>query len=132
MMNEPTQTMRFVKHYSSRSRWDASATLHRADCGKVPFTGPPGRKTRGLPTDDLVALEHAKAAETSAGYYKVCPCARQLLSEVAAEHALDRYGRVWNLPSEELCPECGQPDNCGDCDHAPLTDEEAASLREEG
>jgi hypothetical protein len=23
--------------------------------------------------------------------------------------------------NSELCPECGQPDNCGDCDHTPIT-----------
>lgn len=40
----------------------------------------------------------------------------------------DRYGRTWDLPSRELCPGCGQPDNCGDCDHQPLTDEQAAQL----
>lgn len=40
----------------------------------------------------------------------------------------DRYGRSWSLASDELCPECGQPDNIGDCNHAPLTDEEAALL----
>ena len=22
--------------------------------------------------------------------------------------------------TKETCPECGQPDNCGDCDHTPL------------
>jgi hypothetical protein len=22
-------------------------------------------------------------------------------------------------PKSEVCPECGQPDNCGDCDHTP-------------
>lgn len=41
---------------------------------------------------------------------------------------IDRYGRIWRLPQAELCPECGQPDNCGDCNHEPLTDEQAAEL----
>jgi len=36
--------------------------------------------------------------------------------------------RVRQRLVEELCPECGQPDNCGDCDHTPLTDEERARL----
>jgi hypothetical protein len=22
--------------------------------------------------------------------------------------------------SSEMCPMCGQPDNCGDCDHTPI------------
>ena len=29
---------------------------------------------------------------------------------------------------EELCPECGQPDNCGDCDHNPLSRDEIERL----
>lgn len=47
---------------------------------------------------------------------------------------IDIYGRKWNLPDVELCPECGQPDNCGDCTHEPLTDADAALLEncEEG
>ena len=23
------------------------------------------------------------------------------------------------MVSQDTCPECGQPDNCGDCDHTP-------------
>lgn len=42
----------------------------------------------------------------------------------------DTYGRDWSeLPWEELCDECGQPDNCGDCDHTKLSDEEVAQLK---
>ena len=40
----------------------------------------------------------------------------------------DRYGRQWPLQAAELCLECGQPDNTGDCTHEPLTDEQAAAL----
>lgn len=29
----------------------------------------------------------------------------------------------------ERCPVCGQPDNCGDCDHTPLSESEQAALR---
>lgn len=39
----------------------------------------------------------------------------------------DRYGRVWP-PGAEVCPECGQPDNCGDCNHARINDEQALEL----
>lgn len=42
--------------------------------------------------------------------------------------SVDRYGRTWHLPANELCPECGQPDNCGDCTHAALSDDEYALL----
>jgi hypothetical protein len=42
----------------------------------------------------------------------------------------DKYGRIW--PTEwndrELCPTCGQPDNCGDCNHLPLTKKQAVEL----
>lgn len=41
---------------------------------------------------------------------------------------IDRYGRAWDLPANERCPECGQPDNCGDCTHEPLSDEDAEVL----
>jgi hypothetical protein len=33
----------------------------------------------------------------------------------------DQYGRVWPYPKDGLCPECGQPDSCGDCNHEQLT-----------
>lgn len=34
---------------------------------------------------------------------------------------VDMYGVPWhNLPASELCPTCGQPDNCGECNHEPL------------
>ena len=42
--------------------------------------------------------------------------------------SIDRYGRSWNLPDVELCPECGQPDSCGDCNHAKLLDDEVLQL----
>ncbi len=40
----------------------------------------------------------------------------------------DKYGRSWNLPESELCPQCGQPDSCGDCDHTRLSAEDVALL----
>lgn len=41
----------------------------------------------------------------------------------------DVYGRVWRgIPAIERCPACGQPDNCGDCEHGMLTTEEFALL----
>lgn len=40
----------------------------------------------------------------------------------------DAFGRIWDLSTDELCPTCGQPDNCGDCSHAPLSDEDYALL----
>lgn len=33
---------------------------------------------------------------------------------------LDVYGRIWNNPIWDKCPVCGQPDNCGDCNHEKL------------
>ena len=69
----------FVIHYSERSRWETYSTLHRAGCGKVPFTGMPGRKRQGVEVDLDHALRHAKDAEETSGYYKVCPCARKAL-----------------------------------------------------
>lgn len=40
----------------------------------------------------------------------------------------DRYGRRWTLPDRELCPVCGQPDNCGDCTHKRLSRAQALAL----
>jgi hypothetical protein len=39
----------------------------------------------------------------------------------------DKYGRKWPA-YYELCPECGQPDNCGDCNHERLSDQECYVL----
>lgn len=41
----------------------------------------------------------------------------------------DAYGRTWpQVPDAERCRTCGQPDNCGDCNHTPLTDAEVVQL----
>ena len=41
----------------------------------------------------------------------------------------DIYGRSWpDISPNELCGECGQPDSCGDCNHAPLTLEQVQML----
>ena len=40
----------------------------------------------------------------------------------------DKFGVEWKLPKAELCPECGQPDSCGDCNQQPLTDEDVEYL----
>lgn len=29
---------------------------------------------------------------------------------------------------EEICPDCHMPDNCGDCDHTRLSDEDLAEM----
>ncbi len=42
--------------------------------------------------------------------------------------ATDKYGRTWDLPASELCPTCGQPDNCGDCTHGRLTAGDVGAL----
>jgi hypothetical protein len=26
-----------------------------------------------------------------------------------------------SIPENERCPDCGLPDNCGDCNHTPLS-----------
>lgn len=41
---------------------------------------------------------------------------------------VDKFGRTWDLSLSELCPECGQPDNCGECTHAALSPAEVAVL----
>lgn len=39
----------------------------------------------------------------------------------------DRYDRLWPVEID-VCDECGQPDNCGDCSHGRLTDDEVLDL----
>ena len=34
----------------------------------------------------------------------------------------DRFGRKWDIPTNELCP------TCGDCSHDPLLDSEVVCL----
>lgn len=42
----------------------------------------------------------------------------------------DKYGRSWEVNSlDELCGECGQPDNVGDCEHARISDEDVLILQ---
>jgi hypothetical protein len=41
----------------------------------------------------------------------------------------DKYGRIWNLPKNEVCPKCGQPDSLGDCNHKRLTNKEVEILK---
>jgi hypothetical protein len=33
-----------------------------------------------------------------------------------------------SLLPEERCDDCGEPDNCGDCDHTPLSEAELTEL----
>jgi hypothetical protein len=43
--------------------------------------------------------------------------------------ALDRFGRTWpGLTASERCPDCGQPDNSGDCTHSPLSPSQVTLL----
>lgn len=43
----------------------------------------------------------------------------------------DKYGVTWSSVKSALCPICGQPDNCGDCNHKKLSKEEVRILKEE-
>lgn len=40
----------------------------------------------------------------------------------------NKFGRIWDMAPYELCVECGQPDNCGDCNHNELTIEDAKEI----
>jgi hypothetical protein len=40
----------------------------------------------------------------------------------------DKFGRIWSLPKNELCPKCGQPDSCRNCLHKRLTNVEVIRL----
>jgi predicted 3-demethylubiquinone-9 3-methyltransferase (glyoxalase superfamily) len=41
----------------------------------------------------------------------------------------DKFGVNWNLLKEELCHICGQPDNCGDCNHKKLSKKDIKILK---
>jgi len=44
-----------------------------------------------------------------------------------ANRITDSYGRLW--PKHyDLCSECRQPDNCGDCNHGRLKSDEVLYL----
>ena len=43
-------------------------------------------------------------------------------------NGLCTHGPWADLADEERCDECGQPDNCGDCDHEPLSPTEVQAL----
>lgn len=44
-------------------------------------------------------------------------------------YRIDIFGRQWPFTSlEEFCPTCGQPDNCGDCSHGDLGDDDAKNI----
>ena len=40
----------------------------------------------------------------------------------------DQFGRSWDLPPEERCMICGQPDSLGDCNHEQLSESDVQSL----
>lgn len=54
-----------------------------------------------------------------------------MLDRTIGMKLIDKYGRAWDLPANELCFVCGQPDNCGDCNHERYTDEVVKLLRGE-
>ena len=39
----------------------------------------------------------------------------------------DKFGNLWPT-SYTLCPECKQPDNCGDCNHAELSADDVRQI----
>lgn len=66
----------------------------------------------------LIALLHKAHRDTSH--------VRERADIVALAHALDLHNDavpvepVSAYGTSEVCPVCGQPDNCGDCDHTPV------------
>lgn len=76
----------YIVHYSQQSRGNATATLHRDGCGKVPFEGIRGHKRQGVPVTVEQALAHARdvAQTPPSTYLKVCLCARKALRDHAA------------------------------------------------
>lgn len=58
-----------------------------------------------------------------------CSCGDTVFTAVVPPPRPDVFGRDWGTTNdEELCSTCGQPDNCGDCTHEPLTDADYRTL----
>jgi hypothetical protein len=46
--------------------------------------------------------------------------------EYSVEVDCDAWGRQY--PGMTLCPVCGQPDDCGDCNHGRLSDDDVRAI----
>ncbi len=54
---------------------------------------------------------------------------RRLVLAHVTRKTTDKFGRRWEgFDVRELCPECGQPDNCGDCTHNKLDDDDVLEM----
>ena len=67
-------------------------------------------------------------------YYIDWPCHPRDLDECSLSPFLetsgrDLWGRLRVAAWDESCHGCGQPDNCGDCNHARIEDSELDILR---
>lgn len=82
---------------------------------------------------EQIARDGASGADLARTWQVFSPGTDGVLIDLADDENApprpDRFGRDWgSLPDDELCAECGQPDNCGDCTHEPLSDAEYADL----
>lgn len=50
------------------------------------------------------------------------------MNHVVIQGFADKFGRIWDMRPWDLCDECGQPDNCGDCNHNKLTIDEVKEI----
>lgn len=92
-----------------------------------------------LPHDEPITRTHVHAGnpEHRGTYQGVvngmhawrCSCGDTVFTVVVPPPRPDVFGRDWGPTNdEELCATCGQPDNCGDCDHGPMTDDDYRTL----
>ena len=51
-----------------------------------------------------------------------------MLEYVVVKGNVDKFGRIWDMRPYDLCEYCGQPDNCGDCNHNKLSIEDAKEI----
>jgi hypothetical protein len=79
--------------------------------------------------DETISNEFSGGAGTQALNDEAVDILNAINDQVVDLDTLDIYGRQWlNVPFAEKCLYCKQPDNCGDCNHNPLSETEVLEL----
>lgn len=108
---------RLTKSWSFFHEGDAGEFMPACDAAFALFNADdrPNPNERSLSVGDVVRVQDENG---HAHWYACEPISWRRIDEPTCT---DKYGNTWPLaPSEEFCPTCGQPDNCGDCNHTEL------------
>lgn len=77
-------------------------------------------------TVDNFIIEICKSLKIDKITYKLNCILKRIFKR---EGICDRFGRLWILSPKELCKTCGQPDNCGECNHKKLSNKDVKILK---